>query len=174
MEVDRDKSQSFINALVVSHGAGVVLHEEFTLLVFQPSNDKLRQAFKTPMQQNRTPLRAVAYPPFDVSIPFRESPQDVAVQTALKEQPMSGYYIHTLLERMLGVNCYEILQNSKGVDNFIIYCPEIAQAEHEEMEMALKVLGRSCWPVERIPELYEKHGLKMRVNVLVCFRPRGL
>lgn len=168
MEVDRDKSQPFISALVVLHGAGVILHEDFTLLIFQPSNDKLRQAFKTPIQPQRTALRAVAYPPFDVLVPIRDPPR---VQKALNEQPMSGFYIHTILDKMLGVNCMEILQSSKGSDNIIIYCPEIAQAEHVEMEYALKVLKRGCWPVNEIPgrmEKYEKHGSKVRLCVLVC------
>lgn len=177
MEVDRDKSQPFISALVILHGAGVILHEDFTLLIFQPSNDKLRQAFKTPIQQQRTALRAVAYPPFDVPVPIRDSLRETAVQKALNEQPMSGFYIHTILDKMLGVNCMEILQSSKGSDNIIIYCPEIAQAEQVEMEYALKVLKRGCWPVNEIPgrmEKYEKHGSKVRLCVLVCSAPQLL
>lgn len=171
MEVDRDKSQPFISALVVLHGAGVILHEDFTLLIFQPSNDKLRQAFKTPMQQQRTALRAVAYPPFDVPAPTRVSSCETGVQKALNEQPTSGFYIHNILEKMLGVNCMEILQSSKGSDDIIIYCPEIAQAEQVEMEYALKVLKKGFWPVNEIParmEKYERHGSKVRLCVLVC------
>lgn len=172
MEVDRDKSQPFISALVVLHGAGVILHEDFTLLIFQPSNDKLRQAFKTPMQQQRTALRAVAYPPFEVPVPARDSHQ-AAVQRALIEQPMSGLYIHTILDKMLGFNCMEILHSSKGSDNIIIYCPEIAQAEQDEIEHALRALKRECWPINEIPgriEKYEKYGSKVRLCILVCPR----
>lgn len=171
MDVDRDKSQPFISALVVLHGAGVILHEDFTLLIFQPSNDKLRQAFKTPMQQHRTALRAVAYPPFDISIPTRESLYEISVQRGIKEQSMNSLYIHTILNRMLGVNCSEILQSSKGSDNIIIYCPDIAHAERDEMEHALRILKRECWPVNEIPgrmEKYEKYGSKVKLCVLVC------
>lgn len=170
MEVDRDKSQPFISSLVVLHGAGVILHEDFTLLIFQPSNDKLRQAFKTPMQQQRTALRAVAYPPFDVPVPAPDSSREAVAQRTRNEQLTSGFYIHTILDKMLGVNCMDILQSSKGSDNIIIYCPEIARAEQDEMEYALKVLKRGCWPVNEIPgrmEKYEKHGSKIRLCVLV-------
>lgn len=170
MEVDRDKSQPFISALVVLHGAGVILHEDFALLIFQPSNDKLRQAFKTPMQQHRTALRAVAYPPFDLPVPVRESSHEVALQKNSREQPYNGFYIHTILDKMLGVNCSELLQSSKGGDHVVIYCPEIAQAEKDEMEHALRILKRDCWPINEIPGRMEKHDKfnpRMKLCVLV-------
>ncbi|KAH8145771.1 uncharacterized protein LAJ45_10248 [Morchella importuna] len=174
MEMDLDKSQSFLNSIVVSHGAGVVLHEGFSLLIFQPSNDKLRGAFKTPMQQTRTALRAVAYPPFDVPIPIRNSIAEsmVQIQKALKPESMNGLYIHTLLERLLGVKFPEILQNTKGGDNFIIYCPEIAHSEAEEMETALKCLGRTSYSVDQIPSLYANKSTREKVCVLVHFSLR--
>lgn len=174
MEVDRDKSQPFIAALVVLHGAGVILHEDFTLLIFQPSNDKLRQAFKTPMQQQRTALRAVAYPPFDVQIPVQDSLHAVGAQRSLNGRLTSGFYVHTILDKMLGVNCMKILESSKGSDNIIIYCPEIARAEQDEMEYALKVLKKECWPVNVIPGRMGECGSKVRLCVLVCPTPQLL
>ncbi|KAL7267071.1 hypothetical protein RUND412_010358 [Rhizina undulata] len=170
LEVEGDECQGLLGTLTVMHGAGVVIHENFTLLIFLPSNERLRHAFKPPMQQIKTPLRAVKYPPLDVEIPSPEAPP-IPLRKPLDNE--FQYYIHNLLFRCLGVRCDEILPStsdgSRGRWNFVIYCPEIAIAEKMEMEAALRLLGKEAWSVKDIPKIVQKFqpGLRPKVAILV-------
>lgn len=151
--VPSGESRDFTRALSAFNGAGLIITEVFTMIIFQPTNDKLRGSFKTPMQRIKTPLRGVLYPPINVKIP-----------TPCKEPPTMhpgfdpGFdsYEANLLVRLTG--CHgKILgvkvppQEKKSY--CITYCPELAKAERIELEQALRQVGHRIVKINDTPEL---------------------
>jgi hypothetical protein len=153
----------FLTALSVMNGAGVVVHEEFTLFVFQPSNESLRVAFKTPSQKVRSPLRAVLYPPLGVEVPTL--PQGPVTSVPMHKPFDEGFdsYLPNLMHRTLG--CYgEFLKKRIPPDHrsfCVTFCPEISKPERLELELALRMLGHRIVKIHDIQEI-DKTREKMK------------
>ncbi|KAL7276649.1 hypothetical protein RUND412_000354 [Rhizina undulata] len=160
------QEQPLIDTLTKYHGAGVVIHEDFTLLIFLSSNEHLRTAFKPPAQHTiKTPLRVVAYPPLDVEIPTPSNvvskiPEAGPIQT-------EPFYIHELLQRFLGVDYRKTVVENQP--NYVMYSPEIAFAEQQEAKAAMALLGKVPLRPEYVPRLIGKlvRGTKFKISVLI-------
>jgi hypothetical protein len=155
----------FLTALTVMNGAGMVLHPLFTLFVFQPSNDVLRTAFKTPNQKVKSPLRAALYPPLGIAIP-----PTLQNPVAMHKPFDDGFdsYLPNLMHRQLG--CYgEFLKKRIPPDTrsfCATYCPDIAKPERLELEVALRMLGHRIFKIHDTPEI-EKMWKQRRIQLMV-------
>lgn len=171
--IDSEKVQPVITTIATLHGAGIIFHELFSVVLFQPSNDKISGAFKTSMQQIKTPLRAVVYQNWDPTAPptLAHPTKDLAGFACGQKK---SQYIHTLLYQMLGVRCNEILGATKdtpeGLRNFVVYYPELCKPEGLEIENALKALDQKLWNIDDIPRVFQEHRYqKFKITILVIY-----
>jgi hypothetical protein len=160
----------FVTALTVLNGAGVVVHEQFTLFVFQPSNESLRLAFKTPSQKVRSPLRAVLYPPLGVEVPTL--PQGPATPVTMHKPLDEGFdsYLPNLMHRTLG--CYgdflkERVSSADRRSFCVTLCPEISKSERIELECALRMLGHKIFKIHDVQRIEQTMQKKIKTSVFV-------
>ncbi|CAZ84970.1 unnamed protein product [Tuber melanosporum] len=159
-----DKAQPLIITLAKFHGLGIIREAAFTIAVFQPSSDKITTSFKAPLQQQKTPLRAVAYSDWRIPEPSREL-------VSAERREIGGHvtqYLHTLGERLLSLSFETLIapteSNPEGVRNFVIYCPDDRFYEKLEMESNLKTLGLKALDSEELLA-YLNRGKKMIILV---------
>lgn len=157
-------STSFTNALSVFNGAGLILHEEFTLIVFQPSSDQLRTTFKTPLQRVKSPLRAVLYPPLNVKIP--EPKRELAVMHKPFD-PEFDSYLPNLMFRTLSRygDCLKQKVPPDRRSYCVTYCPDIAKVERLELELALRLNGHRIFKTHDVPEVWKHRKISITVFV---------
>ncbi|KAA8909552.1 hypothetical protein FN846DRAFT_905556 [Sphaerosporella brunnea] len=158
----------FLRVLTVMNGAGLIVHSGFTMMVFQPTNESLRAAFKTPNQKVKSPLRAVLYPPLGV-----EAPSYPIAGPVIMHQPFDeGFdnYLPNLMHRLLG--CYgDFLKKRIPSDQrsyCVTICPEGAKPERLELENVLRLLGHKIFKINDTPEMEKMtKARKFTVTVLV-------
>lgn len=170
-ESESPELPGLLSVLSILQGAGMVVHKEFTLIVFQPSLEKLRNSFKVPQQRRKTALRAVLYPPVGVEVPIpqQDTPKP---QKALDD----GFdrYLSNLMFRHL--KCYKDLlttrKDSDSTDPKMVlsycttYCPEIAKPERLELENVLRLQGHRIFKIHDTPEI-EKKSRQKKIHVVV-------
>jgi len=170
-ESESSEPTGLLSVLSVLQGAGLVVHKEFTLIVFQPSLEKLRNSFKVPLQRRKTALRGVLYPPIGIEVPV--PPQDTPKpQKALDD----GFdrYLSNLMFRHL--ECYRDLLTTrkdpdptdpKAVQSYCTtYCPEIVKPERLELENVLRLQGHRIFKISGTLEL-EKKSRQKKIYVVV-------
>ncbi|PWW74845.1 hypothetical protein C7212DRAFT_282538 [Tuber magnatum] len=161
---DADKAQPLIITLAKFHGLGIIRAATFTIAVFQPSSDKITTSFKAPLQQQKTPLRAVAYSEWRIPEPSQEL-------VPASRHEIGGHltqYLHTLGERVLNISFEALIApteaNPEGVRNFVVYCPDDRYYEKLEMESSLKNLGLKALGSEELLA-YLNRGKKIIILV---------
>lgn len=165
IEIDLDEVQPLVNTLSFLKGAGIILHEDFTMLLFLPSNTDLRGAFKLPQQvpqlsaKLKPALRVVVYPRLKgTMIPFKDMTRDYQ---AMQAGPASviprwehdiRFSLPTYMSLTIGIDWDEILEvdKNKGEALILLVYPPIAEAEGREYREALETLGRTVIDISEV------------------------
>lgn len=163
---DRDTSP-LTAAFTMFIGAGLIIHERFTMLVFLASSDHLRTLFKNPQQRGRA-IRTVVYPPLGIPIP--EPSRGVTVMRRAFD-PDFSHYLPNLILRALDGGYKDVAKRKALPDRrcfAVAYCPEIARAEQLELELVLRMNGHRVFRVQDAEEVWKTgQGRKVQVSVFV-------
>jgi len=170
LDCDPESSElpGLLSVLSTLQGAGIVVHKEFTLIVFRPSLEKLKNSFKAPQQRNKTALRAALYPPIGVGTPDSQ-PDTPMPQKALDDG--FDWYLSNLMFRHTG--CYKDILKKRHSDSTAVefsttICPEIARRERLELENVLRLQGHRIFKCADFLELEKKlRNKKSHVTVFI-------
>lgn len=176
--VDADSVQPLVTSLTYMKGAGVVIHDRFTILFFLPSNNQLKYAFKLPAMKNypklKIYLRLVVLPPLDVPVPVKAMLERAKPITSPLDSGFDWYH-HNLLHRSTGVKFDEIIERDKENMRrmrdsgmfFVFYCPPNVQLEQMEISHAIALYNKKVLKIDEIPGFLDGSRGPLRLTVMI-------
>ncbi|TGZ84821.1 hypothetical protein EX30DRAFT_9743 [Ascodesmis nigricans] len=170
MFVDLNLCDPFRSSLTLFHGAGVLIHPQFTLLIFLSTNDILRKAFNLLQSNKKGPLRAVAYPPLEPEL-FTSNTGAPPLDDGFR------HYHPNLYSRTMGLDLASYntsVLSPSTVRACVIYSPPLATLEQTELTTLLKIHGvKYVLPYTDIPEfLHHSKRPETRILVHASFRDK--